>query len=63
MYNFRKYMIEILVLAVLFTGVALYLKVHEENETAEFITNHLIALMIALALSKLIYTLIKRFKQ
>lgn len=59
MYNIKKYMMEIIVLSILFTIIALYLNIHGENETVEFVTNHIIALFVVLITSKLIYNLLK----
>jgi hypothetical protein len=46
---------EIILLTILFTGLALYLDIHRRKLVFSFITNHCCALFIAFILSKYIY--------
>lgn len=49
---------EVIILVVLFTLLAFLFDVHEKGTTYTFIITHGIALIIALFLSKIIYTII-----
>lgn len=52
---------EISILSILFTILALYLNIHKEQHVYSFAINHIIALLISVLISKLIYTsLMKR---
>jgi hypothetical protein len=51
---------EIIILVVLFIGLAFLFDVHGKGTTYGFIITHGIALIIALFLSKLIYTVIHK---
>jgi hypothetical protein len=58
--NFRILGIkEILSLALLFTVLAVYFDIHGEKHVLIFVINHVIALLLALIISKIIYSLIK----
>lgn len=50
---------EILLLALLFTVLAVYFDIHGEKHVLIFVINHVIALLLALVISKIIYSLIK----
>jgi hypothetical protein len=50
---------EILVLAFLFTILAVYFNIHGEKHVLIFVINHVIALLLALVISKVIYNIIK----
>ena len=49
---------EILYLSIFFTVLAVYFDIHREHHVLSFIINHVIALLIALFVSKAIYHLI-----
>jgi hypothetical protein len=49
---------EITILAVFFTGLAIYLNIHGDNHVLSFTIDHVLALLIALIISKIIYHLI-----
>jgi hypothetical protein len=51
---------EIIILVVLFIGLAFLFDVHGKGTTYTFIITHGIALIIALFLSKMIYTVIHK---
>jgi hypothetical protein len=50
--RFNNSIREILFLTALFTVLALYLNIHNEGRVIGFIINHIIALLLALILSK-----------
>jgi hypothetical protein len=50
---------EILILAFLFTVLAVYFNIHGEKHVIIFVINHVIALLLALIISKVIYNIIK----
>jgi len=56
--NFR----EIFYLSILFTILALIFDIYNENHVLSFIISHITALLIALIISKLIHTMLIRFK-
>jgi Kef-type K+ transport system membrane component KefB len=43
---------EILFLTIFFTGLAIYFDIHREHHVLTFIINHIIALLLALVISK-----------
>ena len=47
---------EILILTIVFTLMAIYFNIHGEHHILQFVTNHVIALLLALLLSKIIYS-------
>ena len=49
---------EISVLTIFFTALAVYFDIHGEHHVLSFIINHVIALLLALILSKTIYHII-----
>ena len=49
---------EIIYLSIFFTLIALYFNIHKEHNVLTFIFDHIIALLIALIISKIIYHLI-----
>lgn len=49
---------EIIFLAIFFTGLAIYLNIHGENHVLSFTIDHVLALLIALIISKILYHLI-----
>jgi len=51
---------EVIILAVLFIGLAFLFDIHGKGTTYTFIITHGIALIIALFLSKMIYTVIHK---
>jgi hypothetical protein len=53
---------EIAFLSIFFTALALYFDIHQEHHVLSFIINHVIALLIALLLSKTIYYFITNHK-
>jgi len=46
---------EIILLTLVFTLLAVYFDIHEEQHVLMFTINHVIALLLALILSKIIY--------
>jgi hypothetical protein len=53
---------EVVILTLFFTAMALYYDIYNQNHILSFVINHVIALLIALGLAKLINTLYLRFK-
>lgn len=53
---------EIVILTIFFTSMALYYDIYNQDHILSFIINHVIALLIALAIAKLINTIYLRFK-
>jgi hypothetical protein len=53
---------EIVLLSILFTSLAVYFNIHGEQHVLSFIINHVIALLLALLISKAIYYLITKRK-
>lgn len=53
---------EIFYLSIFFTALALYFDIHGERHVLTFIINHLIALLIALLVSKTIYYILRNRK-
>jgi hypothetical protein len=53
---------EIILLSILFTALALYFNIYEEKHVLSFIINHVIALLIALFISKVIYHFLTKRK-
>ena len=53
---------EIFYLSIFFTALALYFDIHQEHHVLSFIINHVIALLIALLVSKAIYYIITNHK-
>ena len=53
---------EIFYLSIFFTALALYFDIHGERHVLSFIINHLIALLIALLVSKTIYYILRNRK-
>jgi hypothetical protein len=51
---------EIVILSIIFTGLAVYFNIYGEKHVLSFIINHVIALLIALLISKLLYQFIKK---
>ncbi len=60
--NFKASWNEIFYLTIIFTALALYLDVHGEKRVYNFIVNHIIALVIALLVSKIIYHALAKLK-
>ena len=50
---------EIVVLSIFFTSLAVYFDIHGEQHVLTFIINHIIALLLSLIFSKIIYHFIK----
>jgi hypothetical protein len=50
---------EIVALAALFTLLALYFDIHGEKHVLGFVIDHVIALLLALIISKVIYSVIR----
>ena len=53
---------EIILLSIFFTGLAVYFNIHGEDHVLSFIINHVIALLLALIISKVIYNFIAKRK-
>jgi hypothetical protein len=53
---------EIIYLSIFFTLLALYFNIHKEHNVLSFITEHIVALLLALILSKVIYYFITNIK-
>jgi hypothetical protein len=53
---------EIFYLSIFFTALAVYFDIHGEQNVLSFIINHVIALLIALLVSKAIYHILKNRK-
>ena len=51
---------EILILSAFFTALALYFDIYREQHVLSFIINHIIALLLALIISKVIYNFIMK---
>jgi hypothetical protein len=51
--------VEILLLTVFFTSLAIFYDIHGKKHVLGFITNHIIALLLALIISKTINTYLK----
>jgi hypothetical protein len=49
---------EIIVLSILFTSLAYYLDIHRRKCVNSYVISHLLAIIISLAISKLIYDVI-----
>jgi hypothetical protein len=53
---------EILYLSIFFTALAIYFDIHREHHVLSFIINHVIALLIALFVSKAVYHIVTNRK-
>ena len=53
---------EIFYLSIFFTILALYFDIYGEKHVLVFIINHVIALLLALIISKVIYVLVSKIK-
>ena len=53
---------EIIYLSIFFTLLALYFNIHKEHNVLTFIIEHVVALLLALILSKVIYYIITNIK-
>ena len=53
---------EVLILTIFFTTMALYYDIYNQDHIISFIINHVVALLIALGVAKLINTVYLRFK-
>jgi hypothetical protein len=53
---------EILYLSIFFTILALYFNIYGEKHVLTFIIDHIIALLLALIISKAIYSIIIKYK-
>lgn len=53
---------EVLFLTIIFTSLAIYFDIYNEKHVLAFIINHVIALIFALAISKIIQTIILKYK-
>ena len=53
---------EIVILTIFFTTMALYYDIYNQNHILSFVINHVLALLIALGLAKVMNTLYLRFK-
>ncbi len=53
---------EIIYLSIFFTLLALYFNIHKEHNVLTFITEHVVALLLALILSKVVYYIITNIK-
>ena len=53
---------EIFLLSILFTALAVYFNIHGEKHVLSFTINHVIALLVALLISKLFYHFITKRK-
>jgi len=53
---------EVVILTIFFTAMALYYDIYNQNHILSFVINHVIALLIALGLAKLVNTVYLRFK-
>lgn len=51
---------EIFLLTILFTVLAKFMNVYEENKLYEFLITHLIALLISLLIARIIYEYTKK---
>ena len=49
---------EIIVLSILFTSFAYYLDIHRRKRVNSYVISHLLAIVISLGISKLIYDVI-----
>lgn len=59
--KFEYRMAEVLILSIFFTALALYFNIHGRNHVLIFIIDHVIALLIALIISKIIYSLLELY--
>jgi hypothetical protein len=62
MINLHVSVREICLLTLFFTGLALYFDIHNKHHILLFIINHIIALLLALILSKIIYEILSYAK-
>ncbi len=53
---------EIIYLSIFFTLLALYFNIHKEHNVLTFIIEHVVALLLALIISKVIYYIITNIK-
>jgi len=53
---------EVVILTIFFTTMALYYDIYNQNHILSFVINHVLALLIALGLAKVMNTLYLRFK-
>lgn len=53
---------EVFFLTIIFTSLAIYFDIYNEKHVLSFIINHVIALIFALAISKIIQTIILQYK-
>jgi hypothetical protein len=53
---------EIIFLTIFFTALAVYFDIHGEGHVLTFIINHVIALLLALVVSKVVYHYYKNSK-
>lgn len=51
---------QVILLSIFFTGLAVYLNIHEEKLVFNFLADHLIALLIALFVSRIIFIIYKK---
>jgi hypothetical protein len=51
---------EIISLSVLFTALAVYMNIHEEKIVYDFLADHIIALSLALIISRVIYEVFQK---
>jgi len=49
---------EIIVLSILFTSLAYYLDIHRRKRVNSYVISHLLAIVISLGISKMIYDVI-----
>jgi hypothetical protein len=50
---------EIIVLSILFTSLAYYLDIHRRKRVHSYVISHVLAIIISLGISKLIYDVIE----
>ncbi len=51
---------EIIALSVLFTALAIYMNIHEEKIVYDFLADHIVALGLALIISRIIYEVFQK---
>jgi hypothetical protein len=53
---------EITILTIVFTALALYYDIYNQDHILSFVINHAVALLVALGIAKVINTIYLRFK-
>lgn len=55
MFDTKISIVEIFILSIFFTFLAIYSNIHKEHHVLGFLLNHAIAILIAIIISKIVY--------